>query len=134
MTVQIIVADDSLTARMFTVRCLEVAGVADKTVREATNGQEVLDFLEQQTADLLVLDINMPELDGQEVLKKVKADERFKEIPVVIVSSVSNPEMDKNLKDYGAYAVIKKPVTPAKFVEPIQGLNLVGQEEGTDGW
>jgi len=131
--VKIIVADDSLTARMFTTRCLEVVGLSDVEIREAGDGEKVMTLLQEDSVDLIVLDINMPIMDGKEVLKKVKADKQLKEIPVLIVSSISNPETDKKLEDDGAYAVIKKPVSPAKFMEPIKALALDGGGV-SDGW
>ena len=93
----------------------------------------MVELLEGDKPDLVILDINMPEMDRNEVLKFMKGDDRYKDIPVFIVSSISNPDTDKRLLEEGAQAVIKKPVSPSKFMEPIEALNLRG-ESVTDGW
>ena len=83
------------------------------------NGRKALEYLENQTDNekphLIVLDLNMPELDGRQTLKRLKADERFAHIPVVIVTT-SNNKIDMEVcKRLGASLYLIKPDTHAEW-------------------
>jgi two-component system, chemotaxis family, chemotaxis protein CheY len=83
---KILSADDSVMIRKVIRNAVEVLGFG---FLEAKDGQEALEILEKEHADvgLILLDWNMPGLNGLEVLKKVKSDERFKSIPVMMVTT-----------------------------------------------
>jgi two-component system chemotaxis response regulator CheY len=83
---KILSADDSGMIRKVIKNAVDVLGYG---FLEAKDGQEALDVLEQEYPDvgLILLDWNMPRLNGLEVLKKVKADDRFKAIPVMMVTT-----------------------------------------------
>jgi two-component system, chemotaxis family, chemotaxis protein CheY len=83
---KILSADDSVMIRKVIKNAVEVLGFG---FLEARDGQEALDVLENEFSDigLILLDWNMPRLNGLDVLKKVKADERFKAIPVMMVTT-----------------------------------------------
>lgn len=111
----IIVADDSATARMFTKRCLEIAGYEDAEFLEASNGKEALQLVKERAADLLVTDLNMPEMDGVSLLKRIKSSPKLVDLPVIVISSLSNPAKEAELLELGAFAVLSKPITPANI-------------------
>jgi len=123
----IMVVDDSSTARMFTRRCLEVVGCQEADFVEAKDGQEALDQMLTKVPDLLVTDLNMPNLDGTGLIKSMKNDEKLKDVPVVALSSVINEARQKELDDLGVVAVVKKPVKPASLLEPIK--KVFGENE-----
>lgn len=79
----------------------------------ATNGQEALNMLDAGTItpELILLDINMPVLDGKECLKSLKADPRFNNIPVYIYTTGANPLHAKDCKQLGAVDYLIKPST-----------------------
>jgi CheY-like chemotaxis protein len=86
------------------------------------NGIEALALLEELAAEntqisLLIFDLNMPKMGGVELLGKVKADERFKDIPTIIYSTSINIVEKKNCMALGAYAYITKPLS---FIESIE--------------
>ena len=81
------------------------------------NGIEALLRLGSERPDALVLDVNMPNLDGIEVLKRVKENESTKAIEVVVISGAVNDDLEKKLLGLGARAVLKKPVTPAELAD-----------------
>jgi excisionase family DNA binding protein len=81
------------------------------------NGIEALLRLGSERPDALVLDVNMPNLDGIEVLKRVKENESTKAIEVVVISGNVNDELEKKLIGLGARAVLKKPVAPAELAD-----------------
>jgi chemotaxis family two-component system response regulator Rcp1 len=113
---------------MLMQEALEHAKVLN-TLHVVDNGIEAMDFLNRKGAhtaairpDLILLDLNMPRMNGQEVLAKIKADENLRAIPVVILTT-SNAEMDV-LKAYGNYAncYIAKPVDFDAFAEVVRSV------------
>jgi CheY-like chemotaxis protein len=99
----------------------------------ATNGQEALDYLfcEGDYADnkhtphmLVMLDLNMPVLDGYQVLERMKNDERTKRIPVVILTTTDDPREVRRCYELGCNVYITKPVDYEQFSEAIRKLGL----------
>jgi two-component system, chemotaxis family, chemotaxis protein CheY len=119
---RIIIADDSGTARMFIKRCFEISGCQDVEFLEAVNGLEVLAHLKKTSVDLIVSDLHMPEMDGTELLKRIKSSPRFHETPVIIISSAANPKKVEELKELQALDVLSKPVSPASVSKAIKPL------------
>jgi CheY-like chemotaxis protein len=111
---------------------LEESGVSNRIIR-FSNGEEVWKFL-SNTGDkvvrdknknyLLLLDINMPKMDGVEVLKKIKADENLKEIPVVMLTTTDDPREVEACYKMGCNIYITKPVDFIKFAETLKRLSL----------
>lgn len=83
------------------------------------NGIEALLRLGSERPDALVLDVNMPNLDGIEVLKRVKENETTKAVEVIVISGNVNDELEKKLIGLGARAVLKKPVAPAELADMV---------------
>ncbi|WP_448542021.1 hybrid sensor histidine kinase/response regulator [Roseiflexus sp.] len=106
---QILVVDDSLTTRMLEKNILEAAGYQ---VHLATDGVEALDVLQRLSTnggcDLVISDIDMPRLNGFELTEKLRAGERFKHLPVVLVTSLDAPEHRERGVTVGADAYIVK--------------------------
>ncbi|SHI92697.1 two-component system, chemotaxis family, response regulator CheY [Desulfatibacillum alkenivorans DSM 16219] len=120
---KVIVADDSGTARMFIIRCLQIAGFDGAQFMEAKNGAEALTLLEQGPADLLVTDLFMPEVSGEELLLQVRAQDKFKAMPILVITSAKNPAKEQELMQGGAYAVISKPISPSIMVPILEALS-----------
>ncbi len=92
------------------------------TILEAGSGTEALDILKTKNADLILLDIMMPDMDGFEVCRLVKADARTKAIPVIFLS-VRNSEEDMNRgKKAGAIGYFTKPFDPFRLADTIDHL------------
>ena len=128
---KILIVDDSSTARMFIRRCLEISGCQGADFYEAGNGREALDMLREMPVDFILADLNMPVLDGRNMLKRLKSSPRTCDIPVVVISSASNPASDVELIAEGAYAVLSKPITPPGVIASIG--SLFKKKEETDG-
>ena len=126
---KIIIVDDSATARMIVRRCLEIAGLSDAEFIEAGNGKEALALLKEHKVDFVISDLNMPVMDGEMLLKWMKASPKLNEIPLVILSSAINAAKDKVLLDMGAFAVMSKPISPAKINESMSEL-IPNKESG----
>ncbi len=118
----IIIADDSSTARMIIKRCLEIAGCFEVNFYEARDGKEALEIVRNNQIDLLLTDLNMPNMDGETLLKHVKSSPRLTDIPVIVISSASHPAKDTELLNFGALAVLSKPISPASLSIAIQNL------------
>ena len=112
---RILIADDSGTARMVIQRCLEIAGFQGAEFIEASNGKEALVLLKEKPADLVATDYNMPEMNGADLLKNIKASPRLHDIPVLVITSAANPQKIDELKKMEAFAVLSKPLTPAEL-------------------
>lgn len=81
-------------------------------VTSATSGEEALQFLEEEIPDMLLLDIGLPGIDGLEVARIIKEDERFKEIPIVFLTADTEPETEAKCLEMGADDFIIKPFVP----------------------
>lgn len=116
---RIIIADDSATARMFIKRCLQIIGLGDAEIIEAEHGKEALAAAKEQPADLLLTDLNMPVMDGETLVKWVKASPKLSALPIVVITSAGNPAKEKQLLELGAYKVLNKPVAPPMMMDAL---------------
>lgn len=119
---RIAIVDDSGTARMFIRRCLEIIGLSQTQMIEAKNGREALEMIRQEPVALLISDLTMPEMDGESLLKAIKADPELHEIPVLIISSSTNPARITGLLELGAHGILAKPIKPATLFNALQSL------------
>jgi DNA-binding response OmpR family regulator len=93
----------------------------------AVNGAETMEWLEKRYSeiDVILLDIVMPKMDGFEALKKIKADDRFRKIKVIIFTNLDNEEDKKQAFEMGASDYfVKSQYTPSELVEKIDLLFL----------
>ena len=129
----ILLVEDNASDEELTLRALKKAGVANEVV-VARDGPAALDFLfgrgahagrdTRQLPQVVLLDLNLPKLGGLEVLRAIRADERTRHVPVVILTS-SNEDRDL-LDGYrsGANSFIVKPVDFMQFAEAVRQLGL----------
>lgn len=119
-TLRILVVDDSMTAREVEKNVLSSAGYA---VDEAVDGLEAWNRLKKTTYDLLVVDVQMPRLNGFDLTKRIKSDDRYKEIPVVIVTTLESEEDKRKGIDAGADAyIVKRSFDQANLLSEIERL------------
>ncbi len=116
---KIIIADDSMFARSIIVKAIQPLGYS---LLQASNGQDAIDILETEGdgVKLILLDWNMPVLSGFDALKKIKADNRFSYIPVVMITSESDENNKKLAQKAGATGYIAKPFTADELVSQIK--------------
>jgi class 3 adenylate cyclase len=103
----LLVVDDNRVNRLLLGRALEQLG---HTVTFAENGREALESLARRRADLVLLDIEMPEMDGYQTLQALSADPRLRDIPVVMMSSVEEVDSVARCIEMGAEDYLFKPV------------------------
>lgn len=106
----ILVVEDTNMMRVLLVRYLKQAGFHN--VLEVVNGQEAIDLLADRMVDLILLDINMPVLDGYGALEKIKADERLAPIPVIMITAVDAIESVAKCIEMGAEDYMPKLFNP----------------------
>lgn len=109
----ILIVDDSATMRMIVVKSLRQAGYESATVIEATGAKEALQKIAAGGIDLMLSDVNMPEITGIELVKVVKA--KMKDLPVIMITTESSPEMKQNMLAAGANGIITKPFPPEEL-------------------
>ena len=128
----IILAEDDDGHASLIHRNLQRAGLINGFIR-VKDGQEALDLLrkEGEFADreihgdyLLLLDINMPRVDGVEVLRQIKADPKFASTPVIMLTTTDDPREVERCYKLGCNVYITKPVAYEQFVEAIRQLGL----------
>ncbi len=119
---KIIIADDSALARMFTIRCMEVAGIHDAEYIQAKDGQEVLDLMKEFTPDLLISDLNMPKINGMDLVHHIRSTPQISETPIVIITSAGNSEQRKELIALEVKAILSKPISPKDIIDTITSL------------
>ena len=111
----------------------------DSDILQFKNGQEVLDFLfkkdtkvclEDKKRYILLLDIRMPQVDGVEVLKRIKEDEELRKIPVIMLTTTSEASMIKQCYELGCSYYMVKPINYNHFMEAVQNLGKFLSLEG----
>ena len=114
---KILVADDSRVMRQIVIRTLRQAGYAGHDIVEAENGKQALDLVHSESPDLVLSDWNMPEMNGIDLLRRLRAEGY--QTPFGFVTSEGSPEMRATAEAAGALFVIAKPFTADVFREVI---------------
>ncbi len=112
MAYNILVVDDSRIIRRVLIKTLSIANIPINTVLEAENGKNALELLDRSWVDIIFADINMPVMNGIEMIKHMQARDLLKSIPVVIISTEGSKTRINELKSMGVKAYIRKPFMP----------------------
>ena len=117
-----LVVDDSRAMRRIIAKLLIELGFE---VHEASSGLEALTVAAKLDGlSLVLLDWNMPEMDGRQLLERLRADERFADLPVMMVTTESEMEQVEVALNAGASEYLMKPFSPQTFAEKIEHLGL----------
>jgi len=122
MAKSVMVIDDSATMRKIIMRTMRMAGLGIERVEEAANGEEALEKLKTDPVDILLCDINMPEMDGRELVRIIRENDSYSDIKIVMVSTESSDEIIEALKADGADVYMTKPFTPEKLQDELAPL------------
>jgi len=131
--IEILLVEDNMGDADLTIRALRRENLANKLVH-LENGADALDYIfaegvytdrnHHNLPQIILLDLNMPKVNGIEVLERVKADERTKKIPVIVLtSSNEDPDIDRCYA-LGANSYVVKPVEFNKFAKAVNELGL----------
>jgi len=112
MAYDILIVDDSRTMRKFIKLSFTQSGFEVGCCLEAGNGQEALNILNSCMVDLILADLNMPVMNGMDMIKALQKDEKHREIPVVLVTTQGNLPYLEEAYALGVKAYIQKPFSP----------------------
>ncbi len=122
MAKKVLIVDDSSTMRKIVTRSLRQAGLDVDVILEAGDGQEALNLLGGEKVDLILSDINMPNMDGIEFLRQKSANAALQGIPVVMITTEAGSDILAEAMSLGARGSIKKPFTPDQIAETLDPL------------
>ncbi|MGI6657772.1 MAG: response regulator [Desulfobulbus sp.] len=122
MAKNVLLVDDSSTMRKIISRSLRQAGLDFGEIYEAGDGQEALAILEKESVDIVLSDINMPNMNGIEFLREKSTRAGMKDIPVFMISTETGEDIIGEAKSLGAIGALKKPFTPDKVNEVLGPL------------
>lgn len=129
MAINILIVDDSGVMRSMILKTLRMTQVPLGEVHQAENGQEGLDLLDQQWVDLAIVDINMPVMNGEEMIDRMKENPEMKDIPVIVISTEGSKARIERLEHKGA-VFIHKPFSAEIVRDTINNiLGLGGNDE-----
>jgi len=115
MALNILIVDDSALTRKKIRRIIDMVDFDVARFFEAGNGAEALRILDESKADLVLADLNMPEMGGAEMIRRMRTNEATKSVPVVVVSTESNTTRVRELLVEGVKDYLHKPFTPEEF-------------------
>jgi two-component system chemotaxis response regulator CheY len=115
MAYRVLIVDDSQSMRKFVRRVIDASGIELSECLQASNGREALEILRKEWVDIVLTDINMPELDGEELIRRLAADDLLESIPVVVVSTDSTRTRIERLLELGARGYVTKPFRPEEL-------------------
>src|SRR5437588_3801156 len=122
MESDVLVVDDSAAIRKILQRVLRQTGIAIRTIHEAGDGQEALALLGANRVDLVLTDINMPKMDGLQLLASLKASAEWRDIPVVMITTEGGEAKVSEAVKLGAAGYVRKPFTADQIKEKLTGL------------
>jgi two-component system, chemotaxis family, chemotaxis protein CheY len=122
MSYNILIVDDSRTVRMMIDKTLRLTDIPLSQVHHAQNGCEAIELLADEWIDLVLTDINMPEMDGVELIRRMRTNSLLERTPVVIVSTEGSQTRIDQLLQQGVQGYIRKPFTPEAIREVVENV------------
>jgi two-component system chemotaxis response regulator CheY len=128
MALNILVVDDSSVMRSIIIKTLKLTGLPLGDIWEAENGEKGLRLLQDKWIDLALIDIHMPVMDGEEMIRHLRENDQYATLPVIVVSSESDPSKIEMVLRQGA-TFIHKPFKPEILKEVIIDVTGVNYED-----
>ena len=128
MALNVLVTDDSSVMRSMIIKTLHLSGLSLGEVYQAANGAEGLAALDENWIDLALVDINMPVMDGEEMITRLRENPALADLAVVVVSTESSETRINQLEQQGA-CFVHKPFTPETLRKTIVKLTGVSDEQ-----
>ncbi len=117
----VLLVDDSPVMRRFVARTLEMTGLGPQ-IHEAENGRDGMSKAVALVPDLVITDLNMPEMDGAELIAEMQASKLLCGIPVLVLTADRSPVRSEALMGAGAAACLTKPITPQSLRKELLSL------------
>ncbi len=130
MPLNVLVVDDSAVMRQMIIKTLNLSGLPIGEVNEAANGREGLDALNEHWIDLVLVDINMPVMNGEEMIERMRENPDMRDLPVMVVSTEGSRTRIERLEQKGI-KFIHKPFTPETVRGVAKEITGINDEQGT---
>lgn len=127
MAFNVLVVDDSAVMRTMVIKTLRLSGVPVGDVFQAGNGEEGLAHIRSNWIDLVLLDLNMPQMNGEELLAEIRSHPDTASVAVIVVSTEGSEARIKRIRDLGAQFV-HKPFRPEELRAVIRDLTGVSDD------
>ena len=118
----LLIVDDSKAIRKILQRVLHTAEIPLRNIYEAGDGLEALAILKANNVTLVVSDINMPNMDGLQLLTQIRANEAWKELPVIMITTEGSQAKVVEAAQLGANGYVRKPFTPQQIKAALSGI------------
>lgn len=128
MALHILIVDDSPAMRSFIRRVMKLSGMEVDHYFEAGNGQEALAQLAANPIDAVLTDINMPVMDGEEFVRKMRAEGPFQSTPVIVISTDATTHRIQTMQSLGAVGYLQKPFGPEQLRNELDRVLGVSHE------
>ena len=128
MALNVLIVDDSTAMRSIIQKTLQLSGLDIDNIYQAKNGVEALKMLDENWIDLALVDINMPVMDGETLINKVRENPDLAELPIVVISTESSEARIVQLRAKDV-EFIHKPFAPETLRETV--YQITGVENGT---
>jgi two-component system chemotaxis response regulator CheY len=122
MESDVLVVDNSAAIRKILQRVLRQTGMAINAIHEAGNGEEALAVLREHPVNLILTDINMPKVDGLQLLATLKATPQWQKVPVVMITTEGGESKVAEAVRLGAAGYVRKPFTADQIKEKLTGI------------
>jgi two-component system chemotaxis response regulator CheY len=122
MKCNVLVVDDSPILRKAISKVVRLAGVAEERIHLAGDGREALAVLDKVWIDLVLLDLNMPVMDGEQFVRELRRNSALADTKVVVVSTEANHDRLRRLRDLGVVEILRKPFQPEDLCRLIAKL------------
>ena len=122
MSCNVLIVDDSAILRAAIKKVVKLADIAEDHIFEAGNGQEALDVLDKCWIDLVLLDLNMPVMDGEQFAQELRKRPDLNDVTVVVVSTETNEERLERMRQLGAVNTLHKPFEPEELRDLIASV------------
>lgn len=132
MALNVLVVDDSSVMRAMIIKTLRLSGMPLGEIHQAANGQEGLRALEGNWIDLALVDINMPVMNGEEMIDQMRGNPETADTPVIVVSTESSETRIDIIQRKGA-VFVHKPFTPEMLRKTIVHVTGVTNEQDGEG-
>lgn len=128
MSFNVLIADDSSSMRAVIKKIITISGIKLNSCYESGNGKEALEKLKESRVDAIITGINMPEMNGLELLKALRQNSVYKDIPAIVVSTEGSAERMQEAMEAGAKGFIKKPFLPEDIRRVLYDVIGVGSD------
>lgn len=129
MAFSVLIVDDSPVMRGFIRRVMTLSGFEVGECFEAADGEEALAQLQLHPVDVILTDINMPKMNGEELLRRLETDERFRSVPTLVVSTDATKHRILRMLSLGAEGYMTKPFSPEALREELE--RILGDRHGS---